>query len=147
MQPDLPDPETSIMRIRLSLAVLWTLLILALCWTPADWLPVKEGEGSGWEIPYMDKMVHAGLFVGFAVLWMEALAGKGRRELRVAVAAFALAAISELGQLIPAIKRDGEFADAAADFVGVLVGLCVFRLLDELRQRWIGRQLTVGTTR
>jgi hypothetical protein len=121
------------MRIRRSLAVLWTLLILALCWTPSDWLPRKEGQGSGWEIPHMDKMVHAGLFLGFAVLWMEALAGKARRELRVAAAGFALAAISELGQLVPVIKRDCGFADGAADFIGVLVGLCVFRLLDELR--------------
>ena len=35
------------MRIRLTLAVVWTLVILVLCWTPADWLPVKETEGPG----------------------------------------------------------------------------------------------------
>ena len=34
-----------LMRIRLTLAVVWTLVILVLCWTPADWLPVKETGG------------------------------------------------------------------------------------------------------
>jgi hypothetical protein len=134
------------MRISLSLAVIWTLLILALCWTPADWLPVKEGHGSGWDIPHNDKIVHAGMFLGFAVLWMEALTGRAGRITWVIGAGLALAAISEIGQLVPAIRRDGEFADAAADFAGVIVGIYVFRSLDGLRQRWRERRVAATTT-
>jgi VanZ family protein len=95
----------------------------------------------------MDKLVHVGLFLGFAVLWAEALPEKFRRYLWVAVAGLTLAVISELGQLFPAVRRDAEFADAAADFFGVLVGLCVFRLLDELRKMWSGRHVAAGTAR
>ena len=68
-----------LMRIRLGLAVLWTLVILVLCWTPADWLPVKETEGQGWDLPHKDKFVHAGMFLVFAVLWLEATRGKPGR--------------------------------------------------------------------
>src|SRR3954451_16819621 len=115
------------MRIRLSLAVLWTIMILAMCWTPGDWLPVKQEEESSWlDIPHFDKLVHGGLFAVFAVLWMAALAGRSRRIARVAVAGLFVAAISELGQLIPAVNRDGELMDVLADSARLLAGLGLF---------------------
>jgi hypothetical protein len=124
------------MRIRLSLAVMWTILILVLCWIPGDWLPVKETGESTWEIPYKDKFVHAGMFFVFAHLWLEASPRRQGRFVWVALAGLALAAVTELGQNIPVLKRDGEFADAFADFTGVMVGLLLFRWFDSWRERW-----------
>ena len=128
------------MRIRLSLAILWTIMILAMCWTPADWLPVKQEQESSWlNIPHFDKIVHGGLFVVFAVLWMGALAGRAKRIAWVAAAGLFVAAISELGQLIPAVNRDGELMDFVADSTGVLVGLAMFLACVALLEKATGR--------
>jgi hypothetical protein len=124
------------MRIRLTLAVVWTLVILVLCWIPADWLPVKETGGPGWDLPHKDKFVHAGMFLVFAVLWLEATKGKPGRFAWVAAAGIALAVVTELGQNLPFLRRDGEVADALADSVGVVVGLWLFPWIDRLRVRW-----------
>jgi hypothetical protein len=127
------------MRTRLALAIVWTLLILVLCWTPADWLPVKETEGSDWDLPHTDKFVHAGMFFVFAVLWLAVARGKPGRFAWVAVAGIALAVVTELGQNLPVLRRDGEVADALADSVGVLLGLWLFPWFDRVSARWQSR--------
>jgi len=124
------------MRIRLALAVVWTLVILVLCWTPADWLPVKETEGSVWDLPHKDKFVHAGMFFVFAVLWLAATREKPGRFAWVAAAGIALAVVTELGQNLPFLRRDGEVADALADCVGVVVGLWLFPWIERVSVRW-----------
>ena len=124
------------MRIPLALAVVWTFVILVLCWTPADWLPVKETGESGWDLPHKDKFVHAGVFLVFAVLWLEATRGKPGRFAWVAVAGIAIAVVTELGQNLPILRRDGEVADALADSVGVAVGLWLFPWIDRVVARW-----------
>lgn len=124
------------MRLRLTLAVTWTLVILVLCWTPADWLPVKETGGPGWELPHKDKFVHAGMFFVFALLWLAAAREKPRRFAWVAGAGIALAVVTELVQNLPFLKRDGEVVDAVADCVGVLVGLWLFPWIDRVSTRW-----------
>lgn len=134
------------MRTRLSLAILWTIMILAICWTPAGWLPVKPEEEPGWlDIPHFDKLVHSGLFVGFAVLWMAALAGRAVRSRWVVLAGLSVAAISEIGQLIPAIRRDCEIADFIADSLGVLAGLGLFLACAALLEKARRRPLRVET--
>jgi hypothetical protein len=127
------------MRIRLALAVVWTLLILVLCWTPADWLPVPETGGSGWDLPHKDKFVHAGMFFVFAVLWLAATREKPGRFALVAAAGIALAIVTELGQNLPSLRRDGEVADALADSVGVVVGLWLFPWIDRVSASWRSR--------
>jgi VanZ family protein len=124
-----------LMRIRRTLAVLWTLVILVLCWTPADWLPVKETQGAVRHLPHKDKIVHAGMFFVFAVLWLEATREKPGRFPWVAAAGIALAILTELVQNIPFLRRDGEVADALADSAGVFVGLWLFPLVDRVRAR------------
>src|SRR5262249_7901075 len=123
------------MRIRYTPAVVWTLLILVLCWTPSDWLPLKESQGEEWEIPYSDKVIHAGLFAVFAFLWLNALRGERPKYAQVGLAGLALAVVSELGQKIPILKRDGEIADGLADFAGVVAGLLLFTLIASVRAR------------
>lgn len=69
----------SIMRLRLVLAVLWTIVILVLCWTPQTMLPVNEKPDSIVNILHLDKVIHSGIFSIFSVLWLRTqTAGKSR---------------------------------------------------------------------
>ena len=76
------------------------------------------------------------MFLVFAVLWLEATKGKPGRFAWVAGAGIALAVVTELGQNVPFLRRDGEIADALADSVGVLVGLWLFPWVDRVSARW-----------
>jgi hypothetical protein len=76
------------------------------------------------------------MFLVFAVLWLEATRGKPGRAAWVAAAGIAFAVVTELGQTIPVLKRDGEIADGLADSAGVLVGLWLFTWIDRMRARW-----------
>ena len=119
-------------------------LASAICWTPDVYLPVRE-EPSFLElilpIP-IDKVVHAGIFVVFAVLWLRGLNGERRWFPWLLAGGVALAAVSELGQNLPIVHRDGEFADGFADVIGLLLGFPVFFVLE----RYLGR-LAVRTSR
>ena len=114
------------MRFRLLSAMLWTFVILVLCWTPQVWLPVEEGPDSWSQSLHLDKVVHAGIFGVFAVLWLRALRAGSNRFLWVGLAGNALAAITEIVQNVPIINREGEFQDAVADVVGLLIGFLFF---------------------
>jgi hypothetical protein len=133
-----------IQRLRLASAIAWTLVILVLCWTPDIYLPVKEEPAYlRLIIPIrLDKIVHAGIFLVFAVLWLRGLGGQTRWFPWVLAGGVALAAISELGQNLPIVHRDGEFEDAVADVVGLVLGFPVFFLLESV----LGR-LAVGHSR
>lgn len=124
-----------IMRIRRFLAIAWTLAILLLCWIPSSWLPVKETDEAGLDIPHMDKIVHASIFTVFTVLWLFALPARRNRFALVAVAGILLAIVTEIGQSIPIIERDGDIADGVADSVGVAAGLLGFAAITALLPR------------
>ncbi len=117
------------------MATLWTLVILALCWTPAPVVQELE-EGPSWLllIPNFDKLVHWGIFVVFAVLWLRTGAS-GWRYAWVALGGVALATISEVFQALPAIGRDASVADALTDLIGVAIGLAIFRWIEPLMER------------
>jgi hypothetical protein len=122
-----------VMRLRLLSALLWTLVILVLCWTPDVMLPVVEGPDTYlFRVIHIDKFVHAGLFAVFSVLWLRALPVGNRRFLWVALAGAALAALTEIVQNVPIIHREGEVSDAVADFVGVLLGFPIFLCLERI---------------
>ena len=100
-------------------------------------LPVDEKSGSILhQIPYLDKIVHAGIFAVFGVLWLRALPGPKPRFLWVGLAGVALAALTEIVQNVPIIHREGEVQDAVADVVGMLAGFPVFVWLDKILKRW-----------
>jgi hypothetical protein len=103
------------------LAIGWTVLLLVACWLPADWMPVREPGGSPRRLPNADKLVHAALFGGFALLWRRA----GWPAGRVVVVGLALAVATEAGQALPMIRRDADALDAAADALGVLAAVGV----------------------
>ncbi len=121
------------MRLRVLAAVLWTVIILVLCWTPQIYIPVSEGPGSLAQQLHLDKFVHAGIFAVFSVLWLRTRPSSKTMYLWVLLAGSALAAITEIVQNIPIINREGEFEDFLADFAGLLLGFPAFR--------WIGYKL------
>jgi hypothetical protein len=120
------------MRLRVVVAVLWTIVILVLCWTPQALLPEYAGPESLTQELHLDKFVHAGIFTIFTVLWLRTRPAGKTRYLWVLLAGTALAAITEIVQNLPIINREGEFQDAMADFAGVLFG---FPLLHWIEQK------------
>jgi VanZ family protein len=103
----------------------WTALILVLCWTPGRWLPVHEPGTGGGPAIQKDKLVHFTMFAVFGTLWMRAVrTSRGAGTLLVSGLAFA--AVTELGQDLPFIGRDGDVYDALADSTGLVVAVGVW---------------------
>jgi VanZ family protein len=114
---------------RIAIAVLWTLVILALCWLPSPWLQRVEAGKPWLEIPDLDKVVHWGIFVIFTVLWLRVWSSR-QRYVWVALAGVGLGALTEVVQNLPLIGRDGCLPDAVTDVVGVLIGLAIAPLVE-----------------
>jgi hypothetical protein len=119
---------------RLAMAVLWTLVILILCWMPGDWVQEVEGGSPWFQIPDLDKVIHWGIFVAFTVLWLRTSTSRWR-YLWVALAGLAVAVVTEVVQELPAIGRDGEVGDAITDLIGVAIGLGLARWIEPLNAR------------
>ncbi len=124
------------MRLRVVVAVLWTIVILVTCWTPQAMIPVSEGPGSLIHNLHLDKFVHAGIFAVFTVLWLRVRPAGKMMYLWVLLAGTALAALTEIVQNLPIINREGEFQDALADFAGVLLGFPMFRWIEQKLKAW-----------
>jgi hypothetical protein len=125
---------STLKALRIAMAALWTLVICFLCWMPGRWVQ-EVGKGSPWfEIPDLDKVVHWGIFVLFTVLWLRTSTSRWRYAW-VALGGLAMASITELVQLIPAVGRDAEVADGITDLIGVAIGLGVARWIEPLLRR------------
>jgi hypothetical protein len=126
---------------RLACSVIWTVVILFLCWLPAR-LVEKIEKGSPWfRVPDLDKAIHAGIFVVLAILWCRLYPSR-RATGAVILGGFALGALTELGQLLPFIRRHAELYDVATDCVGVIVGVAIAPLVEPLVrsiERWLLR--------
>jgi VanZ family protein len=111
-------------RFRLAMAIFWTLVIMTLCWLPREAVHQLEDESSWFKVPNFDKLVHAGIFVVFAVLWTRVWSAP-RRFVWTALAGLSLAVITEVVQGLPVVGRDASVADALTDVAGVLIGFMV----------------------
>ena len=109
---------------RFGSAVIWTVLILLLCWIPASYVQEIEGKSPWFQIPDLDKVIHAGIFVVLAVLWRR-LTSSRRAIVAVVLGCFALGALTELGQLLPIVRRNAELYDLVTDCIGVIVGVAI----------------------
>jgi VanZ family protein len=112
------------------LAILWTLLILIACFTPASHIPHVN-------IPMIDKWTHLVLFGVFAFLWLCA-----RPVLNIAsmVGLFVLAtafgaAIEVMQGVLSFLGRSMEFMDGVADSVGAILGIALFSIIAMLVKR------------
>jgi hypothetical protein len=120
--------------VRIAMAALWTFVILFLCWMPGKWVREVEGGSPWFQVPDLDKVVHWGIFVLFTVLWLRTGTSRSRYGW-VAVGGLAVAAISELVQMLPAVGRDAEVGDAITDLIGVAIGLAIARWIEPLFRR------------
>ncbi len=124
------------MRLRVVVAVLWTIVILVLCWTPQALLPMNERTELLTQELHLDKFVHTGIFTVFTVLWLRTQPTGKTRYLWILLAGTALAAITEVMQNLPIINRECEFEDAMADFAGVLFGFPLFHWIGQKLREW-----------
>lgn len=131
------------MRWWLTAAVFWTLLIMVVCWLPMPMFPIGTGGEHPKRFPHLDKAVHAGIFVVFGLLWLRVIPGP-RRFLVVVAAGAALAAVTEFGQNLPIIGRDGELTDGLFDVLGVFLA---YPLATFLFRRVRDEQPVVSITR
>lgn len=114
--------DRRVTTVRVIVAVLWTLVILTLCWLPRAVVQEVEKDNSLFQIPNFDKLVHWGIFLLFSLFWLRV--GSSRwRFLWVALAGLVLAVVTEGVQLLPAIGRDASLGDGVTDFIGVMLGL------------------------
>jgi hypothetical protein len=131
--------------VRFALATLWTLVIMVLCWMPKYIVQRVEESSSWFELPDLDKVIHWGIFVVFAVLWLRTGTSR-RRYAWVALGGLVMAALTEVVQMIPAINRNAGLDDAITDLIGVAIGLAVARWIEPLLG-WIESRLLLPFTR
>ncbi len=110
--------------VPLLVAILWTLVIMGLCWVPGRLVGELDPNSIWARIPNLDKYIHAGIFIIFAILWMH-VEGLRRRLATVFVAGCALAVLTEVVQEIAIVGRDGNIPDTTVDVVGLIVGLVI----------------------
>ena len=124
-----PAARTDSNGYRVVMAILWTIVIMMLCWLPGS-IVQKLEDGSSWfDVPDLDKVIHAGIFVVFSILWARALSCR-RRFAWVALAGFGLAIVTEFVQNLAVVVRDGNIADTLTDGAGVLVGIVLVPLVE-----------------
>jgi len=105
------------------LAVLWTLLILVACFTPAAEIPPVD-------IPLIDKWTHSVLFGIFSFLWMCAKPVLTPRWLiSLLLISVAFGAFIEVMQgWLTFLGRNMELMDGVADGIGGILGIALFYL-------------------
>lgn len=116
-------------KINISLLVLWVGLIAFAVLAPSNSLPKSIGFFSF--IPHFDKIVHCGMFGGFAFLLFWLFPVKPnliQPALKTFLVSFLFAFATEILQLLLAsvIERSFEWWDLFADILGVVlaIGLC-----------------------
>ena len=90
------------------MAILWTVVIMVLCWLPGGVVETIEDESSWFKIPNLDKFVHAGIFVVFSVLMGSCLVFP-TPQLWVVAGAVALAVVTELVQNLSGHRARCEY--------------------------------------
>jgi VanZ family protein len=123
--------KTIIKRYPLSLIVIAAILFLSLFNPPKTKLD---------PITYIDKIAHICMYGGLElIIWFEYLRSHPNIDLRkisiwALAAPIALGGLMEMAQMYLTSNRSGEWADLAADSIGVVLGAVVgFTLL----KRWV----------
>ena len=108
------------------LAWFWTFLILTACTWPGKDIPTAPVAG-------FDKVVHAGLFIVWTILWLLAYPRKWK-VIIISGMAYGLG-LEFYQQLLP-FDRTFDWWDAVADAVGVLTGFAFkSTIIDRYLQR------------
>ena len=108
------------------LAWFWTFLILTACTWPGKDIPAAPVAG-------FDKIVHAGLFTVWTMLWLLAYP---RKWLVIIISGMAYGLGLEFYQQLLPFDRTFDWWDAVADAVGVLTGFAIkSAIIDRYLQR------------
>jgi len=122
----------------LYIPIVWTGLIAVLMFLPGSMLPNE----TGFKIPNLDKIVHAGLFGGFVFLWSLFLSKRTGRDRSLLWGFFLFYVVAclygvgtELMQKCCIVGRDYDLADILADWAGagLAYGLSNLLLLPQAR--------------
>ena len=100
-------------------AIVWTLLIVLACTWPGKSLPDAPVMG-------FDKIVHVGMFIGWTTLWLLLFP---KNKLFLVLLGVAFGIFLEFYQQWLPFDRTFDWWDAAADGLGVLLGLGFYLLL------------------
>lgn len=112
-------------------AIAWTLFVWGLCSLPSATIPAVSF------LPFsFDKWVHAGLFAVFGALWLLARPGEATRVFAWGVA-FGIGI--ELWQWMLPIGRLADPLDAAADVVGLALGIGLVWAVGNVSGRGVSR--------
>jgi VanZ family protein len=125
---------------RVMVAVVWTLIILTLCWLPSNVMQEVERDSFWSRIHSLDKVVHGGIFVLFSIFWLR-VGSSPWRVLWVALGGLVLAVVTEFVQLLPIIGRDATIGDGLSDWIGALIGIALAPALEPLLHRLESRIL------
>lgn len=108
-------------KIAVTIACLCTAIIFVACLLPASNVPRVR-------IPYMDKLVHAIAFAGFAGAWLFTFTTiKKSTYITIGIITAIIGTIIEFLQISPiTYGRSFELADIIADTIGGIIGISVF---------------------
>jgi len=110
-------------RIRVMLALLWTLGIFVATLMPAGEVPEVN-------VSHIDKVVHFAMFFGFGGLWMWALPQPLGRRISWVLAAGVVGALSTEGfQWLMDLGRTADLGDIVANLLGLCCGIGVAAFL------------------
>ena len=107
------------------MAVIWTLMIMVLCWLPKNLVNDDRGESPWFEIPHLDKVVHFALFRHFSHPLGFECGRSGGRSRWSSCRASGWPLLTEFVQFCRSIGRDASVADVVTDVLGVLIGIAV----------------------
>lgn len=111
-------------KIQIPLTYMLHFFIAALCAaTFVMLMPMPPSDG---EITYIDKLVHICIFMMLAIL--GALAYLSHKN-KVWVSLVGYGILIEIMQATLTTTRDGDPVDLLADCIGILLGICVVRML------------------
>lgn len=128
------ESSAGVWRFRLATALVWSVLMLVMCWLPRGVVHEVQDGSSWFKIPNFDKVVHGSIFVIFAVLWMR-VSARGDRAFWVLWAGCMVAVLTEVVQELPMVGRDASFADGLADLAGLVIGLLLLPLAEPIARR------------
>lgn len=144
--PDEAAPTRDPLRRRLVRRIAaWSGALLSVYWIAAftaTHVPMPPGGGPGpFGIPHFDKLVHAGIYAGLALLltsWLAVRKRFGKAVKYAVIVGLVLGAyggLDEITQSYLPFKRTTDLADWLADLAGISLGLAAFFRL----RAWVRR--------
>jgi VanZ family protein len=114
-------------------SILWMLIICLFLFIPGDQIPAKKLFG----IPGIDKVVHLLIFMFLEWLLLFdsgiiRISGNNQKILKVSMAAFGFAVLTELMQRYLISSRHGDIDDLIVDLIGIFIALLTYSVFYKI---------------